>query len=313
MRGEQKEREAFPKLPLPVGPERSRAGTCPGPAVSPPLIGAVPGSPVGGSAGLHPPGTARTGKGWPGAAEDGVQQGIPAPSLRHGTARRQPQVRRKRTPHSPCTALAPVTCVTPPVTPVQRHLCSDTCAAPPVQRHLCSSAFGGSVQSGCPHSALGWREQARPEPPQAQPRRGGDAGTARVPLPWPQGTTGDMDTCARRTEAFPGSCSLPVKHQESLSPRICMKSPHTQLTFHPRAPAAVHVVHRKHPHRGNLPHPAPACQRKPKHSWGEEQRQIYLSEHTLGSITPRTLTLHSPHIQQHTHLFPQLICKATFL
>lgn len=94
------------------------------------LIGAVPGSPVGGSAGLHPPGTARTGKGWPGAAEDGVQQGIPAPSLRHGTARRQPQVRRKRTPHSPCTALAPVTCVTPPVTPVQCHLCSDTCAVP---------------------------------------------------------------------------------------------------------------------------------------------------------------------------------------
>lgn len=166
-----------------------------------------------------------------------------------------------------------------PQTPSPGRCRAGTCPAPAVSPPrvpgLCRAAPAGHCRKG----------QNHPRHCQGAPRRG--RGCRH---------TSDKDTSARHAEAFP------VKPQESLSAGVCVKPPCTHPTSHPRASAALHVVHRKHPRRGNLPHTITLHQRKPKHSWGEQQRHIYLPEHSLGSITSASAPAEPSHPAAHPAL-----------
>lgn len=80
---------------------------------------------------------------------------------------------------------------------------------------------------------------------------------------------------------FPAA-ALAAQHQQCLVPT------HGSLRTHNKTSAAIHMTGRKRTHTDarlqetSFAHSGvPRCERKPKHSWGEEERRIYLNEHTL--------------------------------
>lgn len=113
------------------------------------------------------------------------------------------------------------------------------------------------------------------------------------PLCFPPGGPPQVDKPPKRARRDAGtapSCTdwgfsaaaLAAQHQRCLVPT------HGSLRTHNKTSAAIHMTGRKCTHTDarlqetSFAHSGvPRCERKPKHSWGEEERRIYLNEHTL--------------------------------
>lgn len=113
------------------------------------------------------------------------------------------------------------------------------------------------------------------------------------PLCFPPGGPPQVDKPpkrARRDSGTAPSCTdwgfsaaaLAAQHQRCLVPT------RGSLRTHNKTSAAIHMTGRKRTHTDarlqetSFAHSGvPRCERKPKHSWGEEERRIYLNEHTL--------------------------------